>query len=627
MSVKQNRPYGLWPSPVSPLLLGQRTRLDNPQFDSDGRTLVWLEGRSDRGVLVALPEGEAPLDLTDEQSVRAQVGYGGGDFSVAQGTVIFADRSSGRLYSRRLGFDRPRPLTLPHGSAASPALSPNGEWVVYVWTDGKTDLIALVDSQGREWPLKLAVGADFYMQPAWHPSGLMLAWVEWDHPHMPWDGTRLKLASLGGTPPHITEERTINLPPDCAIQQPIFSPDGRYLSFIAENGEWEDLVLYDLKADEQFILVQGDGFQLSTPAWRQGLRHHGWSSSSRQIYYLRHAGGTSSLWTVDLETRQSMQIDTAPYTNLSGLSVSPTSEEVAFVASGPTLPTRVVRWNEGGLTIEARSGSENLSPDYLPAPRDISWAAPDGTTVHALYYPPTHPEYTSEGLPPAILNVHGGPTSSVSVAFHANAAFFTTRGYAYVELNYRGSTGYGRTYRNLLRERWGEVDMQDAVDCARALSEQQLADPGRIVIKGGSAGGYTVLNTLVHHPGVFKAGVCLFGVSNLFTLAADTHKFEERYFDSMIGSLPQDAARFHAWSPIYHMSSLSDPLAVFQGKEDKMVPPDQAEEIVKVLRQKGIPHIYRLYEGEGHGWRKSETVIDYLEQTERFLQQQVLFSA
>ena len=626
MCAKQNRPYGLWPSPVSPLMLGQRTRLDNPQFDSDGRTLVWLEGRSDRGVLVALPEGEAPLDLTDEHSVRAQVGYGGGDFSVAQGRLLFVERS-GRLFSRGLGFDRPRPITPPHGMAASPVLSPNGEWVAYVWSDGKEDLIALVDSQGRDWPIKLSTGADFYMQPVWHPSGLMLAWVEWDHPHMPWDGTRLKLASLGGAPLHITEEHAIDLAPDCAVQQPQFSPDGRYLSFIAEDGEWEDLVVYDLANDEQFILVKGDGFQLSSPAWVQGLHHHGWGPSSRKVYYLRIFGGTASLWVVDLETRQSSQIDTAPYTWLSELSVSPTSEELAFVASGPALASRVVRWNEQGLTIAARSGSETLSPEYLCAPRDITWPAPDGTAVHALYYPPTHPDFSSEGLPPAVVNVHGGPTGGVATAFNPQAAYFTTRGYAYVELVYRGSTGYGRTYRNLLRERWGEADVEDAVGCAQALGDQQLADAGRIVIKGGSAGGYTVLNVLVHHPGVFKAGVCLFGVSNLFTLATDTHKFEQRYLDSMVGPLPQTAARYHAWSPIYHMDSLRDPMAVFQGKEDKVVPPDQAEEIVKVLRQKNIPHIYRLYDGEGHGWRKTETIVDYLQQTERFLQQQVLFSA
>ena len=194
-------------------------------------------------------------------------------------------------------------------------------------------------------------------------------------------------------------------------------------------------------------------------------------------------------------------------------------------------------------------------------------------------------------------------------------------------MNYRGSSGYGRTYRNALRQRWGETDVEDALGAAQALAEQGLADAKRLVIRGGSAGGYTVLNALVRHPGVFKAGVNLFGVSNLFDLATDTHKFEERYLDSMVGPLPEAAARYHAWSPIFHVANLRDPMAVFQGSVDKVVPPAQSEAIVAVLRQKNIPHIYRLYEGEGHGFRKSENIADMLQQTERFLQQQVLFAA
>ncbi len=626
MSDKTLRPFGLWPSPISAVMLGQRIRLDNPQFDSDGRTLAWLEGRAERGVLVARPDGEATVDLTDEHSVRAQVGYGGGDYTLSQGTLIFAERS-GRLFRRTLGFDQPRPITPAHGFAASPALSPNGEWVAYVWSDGKTDLIALVDSQGREWPVKLARGADFYMQPAWHPSGVMLAWVEWDHPNMPWDGTRLRLIHLAGNPPHVTEDELIACDPECGVQQPQFSPDGRWLSYITENGDWEDLILYDLAKGEQVTLVHGEGFQLSTPAWNQGMRHHGWSPTSRQIYYLRNSNGEATLWSADIETRESTQLDTSPYTWLYDLSVSPAEDEVALAASAPSIPKRILRWSANELKIEARSMAETLSPAYLALPREITWPAPDGTLVHAQYFPPTHPDFSGEGLPPAIINVHGGPTSQTPVTFNGEAAYFFTRGYAYVELNYRGSAGYGRTFRNLLRERWGDVDTEDALGCAQVLVEQGLADVNRIVIKGGSAGGFTVLNTLMHHPGIFKAGVCLFGVSNLFNLAADTHKFEERYLDSIVGPLPAAAARYHAWSPIYHVNSLRDPLAVFQGQDDKVVPPDQAEEIVKTLRQNGVPHIYRLYEGEGHGWRKTETIIDYLEQTERFLKQQVLFSA
>ena len=277
--------------------------------------------------------------------------------------------------------------------------------------------------------------------------------------------------------------------------------------------------------------------------------------------------------------------------------------------------------------IEARSGGESLAPEFLPPPRGITWKAPDGSPVYGLYTPPSHPEYAGQGLPPAILHIHGGPTSQTPVAYSPETAYFTSRGYAYLAVNYRGSSGYGRSYRNALRQRWGEVDIEDAAGAAQALVDQGLADPGKIVIEGGSAGGYTVLNALIHYPGRFKAGICEYGVSNLFTLAMDTHKFEERYLDSMVGPLPEASARYHDWSPIFHADAIRDPLAVFQGKDDKVVPQAQSDEIVAALRQRGVPHIYRLYDGEGHGFRKRETIIDYLKETERFLQQYVLFAS
>lgn len=621
---KIEKPYGLWSSPVSAALVSQRLRLENPQFDSDGRTLLWLEGRSDRGVLVARPQGEARLDLNDQHSVRAGVGYGGGDYTVSGGVVIYAERD-GRLYRRPLGVGQPRPLTPPFGSAAAPALSPDGRWVVYVFSDGKTDLLGLVDSDGAEWPLQLAKGADFYMQPAWHPAGQQLAWVEWDHPNMPWDGTRLMLARLEGTPPRAAEVRLVAGDASTPVSQPQFSPDGRWLSYIIANGEWEDLLLLDLHSRAHRTLIHGQGFHLAEPAWVQGGRYHAWSADSQRIYSVRNFAGCYSLWEVSLDGA-ARQVDTAPYTVIRDLSLSPTGE-AAFVASAPGISDRIVRWDGKQLHIEARSTAEAVHPAYLADFQPISWQASDGTTVYGLYAAPSNPRFTSQGLPPAFVHFHGGPTAAVPLRFSAEASYFTSRGYGWLEVNYRGSTGYGRTYREMLRQRWGEIDVEDALGAARALAGQGLADGKRLVIRGGSAGGYTVLNTLVRHPGVFKAGVNLFGVSNLFDLATDTHKFEERYLDSMVGPLPEAAARYHAWSPIFHVANLSDPMAVFQGSVDRVVPPAQSEAIVAVLRQKNIPHIYRLYEGEGHGFRKSENIADMLQQTERFLQQQVLFAA
>jgi dipeptidyl aminopeptidase/acylaminoacyl peptidase len=222
--------------------------------------------------------------------------------------------------------------------------------------------------------------------------------------------------------------------------------------------------------------------------------------------------------------------------------------------------------------------------------------------------------------------IHGGPTTEQPVAYSAERIFFISRGYAWLDVNYRGSSGFGRTYLQALRNRWGETDVEDAANAAKALIENGLADPHKLIIRGGSAGGYTVLNTLIHHPGLFKAGICLYGVSNLFTLAQDTHKFEAHYTDSMVGPLPDAAEKYHAWSPIFHAENIRDALAVFQGSIDRVVPPPQSEEIINVLRTRGVPLLYKLYEGEGHGFRKDETLANSYFEVERFLQQFVLFA-
>ncbi len=637
MSEKTILPYGVWLSPVTAGLISQRTRINDVQWSGDGMTLIWDESRSGKNVLVAQSENSARRDLTTEQAPRGGVGYGGGTF----GTALHSDRlvfanSDGRLYQRGLGFEPPHPITpaigTPAAGIASPTISPDGNWVVYVFSDGVTDLLGLANMNGSQWPSQLVRGADFYMQPAWHPAGDRLAWVEWNHPNMPWDGTRIQLATLAGSPPHIEHEQLVAGGDACPVQQPLFSPDGRWLSYIeeTEDSEWENLMLYNLETGERRVLVKGEGFEIASPAWVQGERSTAWSPDSQRMYYFRFTGPNSSLWVVDLARGSSQQVDTAPYTAISQLMVSPVAgpkgDRLAFLASAPDQPTQVVRWQAGQIQIMAYSTAATYDPASLPNPREISWPTSDGETAYGLYYPPENPRFTGEGLPPAILHIHGGPTSIASNQFNGEAAYFTSRGYAYVEVNYRGGTGYGRSYRHAMRQRWGDVDVEDAASCARMLAEKQLADAGKLVITGGSAGGYTVLNTLIRFPGLFKAGVCLYGVANLFALDLDTHKFEKHYNASMIGPLPEAAPRYQAWSPVFHADKIRDALYIFQGSEDKVVPPNQAEEITSALRAHGTPYKFKLYEGEGHGFRKSETIADYLKETERFLQQFVLFA-
>jgi dipeptidyl aminopeptidase/acylaminoacyl peptidase len=526
------------------------------------------------------------------------------------------------LYRRSLGAGFPKAITPSFGSVAAPQLSPENRWVAFVHTYEGKDVLGLVDADGDDWPIKLVEGADFYMQPVWHPSGQAIAWVEWDHPNMPWDGTRLMYAVLEGDPPEIQAAQNLAGGQDIPILQPAFSPDGRYLSYVQNQGEWDQLILQDLQTGDSRVLVEGAS--LLKPAWIQGVRVQAWSAKRKGIYFLQSKAGVTALNFVDVLTGKIEAVDLSPYTYLSQPIVSPHGR-IAMLANAPSISTRVISKDQGKVTIHQRSTSEAIPPEDLPSPYEIFWQSSDGETVYGIYSPPTSSRYQGEGLPPAIVLIHGGPTSNVRIGYNLEAAFFTSRGYGYLEVNYRGSTGYGRKYRNALRGNWGKLDVIDAAGGAQALIDQGLADGSRLVIKGGSAGGYTVLNALIRYPGMFKAGLCSYGVSNLFTLAMDTHKFEERYTDSLVGSLPEAAKKYRAWSPVFHASGIKDPIAIFQGEEDKVVPPSQSEEIVDALKANEVTYEYHLYPGEGHGFRKSETRQKYYQAIERFLIKYVIY--
>lgn len=626
MGTKQQKIFGLWQSPISALSVSQGIRFTDVQWDSDGKTLVWLEGRSDIGMLVVRSGQDAEIDLNGEMSCRGGVGYGGGDYTIQGNAVVFCGKD-GRLYRRGLNPEKSIPITPAYGSVASPIISPDGSAVIFVFSDGVNDLLGIVDVQGKKWPQKLVEGADFYMQPTWHPNGEMIAWIEWDHPNMPWDGTRLKLAKLeNGNLPAVSDTFHVAGDDSTVIFQPEFSPDGRWLSYVSSAGEWDAMVLVDLKTMNKKVIFQPQELHLLEPAWVQGVRTYGWSGNSEAIYLIQNQRGFSSLWQLEIASGEVSQINTGDYTLLKQITVS-NDNEIGLIAASATIPPRVIASNGTTWQIISRSTAENISKEFLSSPDPISWKAEDGTEIHGLFYPPKNPRFESEGKPPAIIYIHGGPTSQVAAGYSAATAFFTSRGYGWLDVNYRGSTGYGHSYKKMLRGRWGDVDVEDAVGGAKALIDQGLVNPNQLVILGGSAGGYTVLNSLIRYPGVFKAGICNYGVSNLFLLDLDTHKFEAHYTTSMVGKLPEAAEKYHAWSPIYHAHKIKDALAVFQGAEDKVVLPNQSELIVEKLRHQGVPFSYQLYKGEGHGFRKNETILDYYQQVERFLIQNVIFAA
>jgi dipeptidyl aminopeptidase/acylaminoacyl peptidase len=620
---KQAAPFGTWTSPVTPESFSADLRLEDVQWTPDGGALLWVEGRAGKGVLVIREGNEPPRDLTTTQNVCGRVGYGGGLFSPGRDFAVFAAKD-GRLYRVDYAAGSPRPITPAFGAAAAPALSPDGRWVLFVHSCEGVDSLAIVDADGSQWPRKLAEGADFYMQPAWSPHGDRIAWVDWNFPNMPWDGTVLRCARITKEQGALEDVTVLAGAADIPVFQPAFSPDGLHLAYIEEKDEWDSLVALELESGKKRTLVSDT--TLAEPAWVQGIRVYGWSADGRKIFFIRKDKGFGSLQAVDLDTQRITQPPAAAYTDFAQLSVSASGSALAYIACSSRIPKRIVVQQEKRFHIQVRSSAERLAEEEHATPEPITWNSEDGGQVHGFYFPPHNPRFSARGAPPAILLVHGGPTSQVPAAYSSDTAFFTSRGYACLAVIYRGSAGFGRSYRNALRGRWGDLDVSDAVSGARSLAKRGLADSSRLVIKGGSAGGFTVLNCLIRHPGVFRAGICLFGVSNLFTVSEVTHKFEKHYLDTMVGRLPEEAETFRARSPAFHAGKIRDPLAVFQGEEDTVVPPSQTGEIVAALAKAGVPHSYRLFPGEGHGWRKPETIVSYYTEVDTFLRRYVLFA-
>ena len=623
--------FGRWPSPLSATRVAAGRRLDGVAFDSDGETLVWLEGRSGQGVLVvADPSGDAPRDLTTQHNVRAEVGYGGGDFTVHAGVAYYVVHKTGRLFRQSLQSGPPTPLTPAFGAASSPCVSGDGQFVTYVHTDEDVDRIAVTDTAGTHWPAILASGHDFYMQPRISPDGSRLAFIAWNHPNMPWDGTRLFVSELdrSGALPAASVPREIAGGDETAIFQPEFTIDGRSLLYVSDESGWGRLACQDLETGSTRWLSE-DGTELGTPAWAQDMRTYAVCGDGKTVVAAASRKGFHSVVRIDLESGRHEVVDTlTSTTDVSRIVSAPVGQRIAIIGSSAVQTPRVTDCclDQGTARIVARSTGETLAIGSLSSPEALSWESADGETAHGLFYPPASEQFTSTGLPPVIAMIHGGPTSQSRAGWKADVQYFATRGWAVLQVNYRGSTGYGREYMLKLRGNWGVCDVEDSISGVQYLAQHGRIDPDRTVIMGGSAGGFTVLQVMVHHPEEFTAGVNLYGVANQFHLASDTHKFESRYTDTMIGPLPETAALYHLRSPGFHAEKIRRPIAVFQGDIDRVVPRQQSDDVVAALQKTGTPHIYHVYQDEGHGWRRQETIEHFYTAVEEFLSQHVLMT-
>lgn len=623
------KPYGTWNSPISASDTAGQLRLNTLDWTSDGETLVWVEGRGAKGVVVARRGANAPVDISGDVNVRGGVGYAGGELAV-HGKTAFFTGADGRIWRADVDGGKPRPITPAYGKVASPTVSPDGRWVVFVHTSDGEDVLAAVDADGRQWPWKIVVGADFYMQPTWAPGGQRLAWVAWDHPNMPWDGTRLESAAVE------FDKRGFKLgavevwagDDDVAVQQPEFSPDGTYIAYTSDELGFAHLWIRQLTEDSPVRLTRNDG-EVAGPAWIQGLRHFAWSTESRTLFATLNERGITRLMRYSVDGAENEVEAAAAHTSIAQPAIS-TTGHIAFLGSASQQPPRVVTLlNAQTERVEQRATNERMPPERLAAMEPVSWKQQTDAgsiEIYANLYRPTNPDYQASGRPPAIVRIHGGPTSQRVASYDAQCQFFATRGFAVLDVNYRGSTGYGRDYMELLRGNWGLHDVADAVGGARFLVDNDIADPDKLVIMGGSAGGYTVLQTLCDYPDAFAAGVCLYGIANLFTLSMETHKFESSYNDILVGPLPEASDAFRARSPIFKADQISAPVAIYHGAQDTAVPPDQAEAIVASLRSRGVPHFFHMYENEGHGFRRPENLEHFYDSLLDFLTQHVLFA-
>lgn len=618
---------GTWHSPLTPQLFNSTHGLYDVKWDTHSETLVWQERRSGGMALVSQAPNENPKDLLRDAVVGGRLLFGGGGFTVGHGMVYFVGEDA-RIYRLPLAGGLAVPITPPFGVAAAPALSPNGRWLLYVHRYEGQERLVVVPTDGTEYPRVLLQGVDFMMQPAWHPYGDRIACVTWNQPNMPWDASQLHLLYLASdAAPHVIARRVVaGVHGDEAIFGAAFSPDSGYLAYASDRNGWWQLYLYDLDL-ERSIPLTDDPAEYAVPAWLQGMRTFAWSPDSRALYALRTQESRFTLQRIDIisgfqETVQGLDA----YTHLEQIAVNRLTGEIAVIGGSFTVPDRLLTLDaaETRVRVRAHTSTEAVPQDYLSVPQRVTWQV-EGFAVEGFYYPPAHPQHRNETPPPMIVYPHSGPTRQRFARFFPEVHFFTSRGFAVLEPNYRGSTGYGRAFKDSLRGLWGVADVQDCAEGARLMVAQGLADARKLIIMGESSGGYTVLQSLIQVPDLYCAGIAQAPVGDHFAQLEMTHAFEQHYADVLLGALPEATARYHALSAVNRADEIGVPLAIFHGTADNVVPHAPSEQIAASLRRRGVPHVFRLYEGEGHSFRQPHNIADYYAQILAFLTRYVLY--
>jgi dipeptidyl aminopeptidase/acylaminoacyl peptidase len=619
-------PYGSWKSEISSdLVVADAVSLSEVRL-ADG-AIYWLEGRPKEGgrsVVIRRRTGEAQqTDLNPPPfNVRTRVHeYGGGAWTVFEGSLYFsndAPSADGVFPDRQLYRFGP-------GDRDPVALTERGPWryadgliddVRKRWIGVREDhstktpvnsIVAVdLDATGSGTPI--IEGNDFYASPRLSPDGKWLAWITWNLPAMPWNECSLVIAAVGPSG-EVRPGAVIAGGNSESVIQPEWLPDSSGLIFISDRSGWWNLYRYDLQSSQTVALWPLDA-EFAQPQFLLGMSSYAFAGDDRIVCALIR-NGLAELAELDMRTGASRLIPT-PYTEIGSMRAA--GNKVVFRGGASDLPTSIVALDLGSHDIEVVARATPVLDDpairrHISLGRPIEFETTDNQTSHGFYYPPTNPSYEAPAgeKPPLLVRCHGGPTAAASPALDLRIQFWTSRGIAFLDLNYRGSTGFGRAYRDLLRGNWGKLDVDDAEAAARHLAKEGLANPHRMAITGGSAGGLTVLSALAFRH-VFAGGASYFGVSDLARLARDTHKFESKYLDWLIAPYPEGKDLYSERSPVDHADKVSAPVIFFQGDEDQVVPPDQTERMVAALRASGITACYLLFSGEQHGFRKAENI-------------------
>ncbi|MGH8889413.1 MAG: prolyl oligopeptidase family serine peptidase [Acidothermaceae bacterium] len=628
-------PYGSWTSPITTSDLARGgVRLGFPDLvarPGDRPDVWWSEGRPAEGgrqVIVSQARGDLlPAPFNARTRVHE---YGGlawlalparaGAAADVEPSLIFAEWSDQRLYRIEPGSSpqpvTPEPPTKAGWRYADFILSADGREIWCVREEHSPDgevsraIVAVpIDGSAAADPTKVRIvvaGSQFYAWPRVSPDGRRIAWIAWDHPHMPWDSTQLRIGTLiDGV---VSDWRLVLGAPDESVLQPAWVPgDPDHLYVLSDRSNWWNI--YKIAAaggPPQALAPAAEEF--AGPLWEIGSSFFSVLDDGRLL--VRRTNPEHPLGILDPATGHVEPLD-LPFSSWNSV-VHSDGKAAVGIGAGPSIPSSVVKIDLASGTHEILRQSVAEIPDasYLPQPRSITTTGPGRRDVHAIVYPPRNPDFVApQGeLPPYIVFVHGGPTSASSAAFRLEYAYFTSRGIGIIDVNYGGSTGYGRDYRERLRGQWGIVDVEDCVAAVEGLAAAGEADPARLAIRGGSAGGWTTLAALTRTK-AFAAGVSYFGVAELLKFAHDTHDFESRYLDGLIGPLPEAHDVYVERAPLSHVDDVSCSVLLLQGLEDKVVPPSQAEMFRDALAAKGIRHAYLAFEGEQHGFRKAETVI------------------